>query len=151
MNAKTTKLTKRHEKANHLTTHEAKHAHASRTLHGKPYDQRRLGKLGENVFVPGFENFYIAGSECKMRYGTYDIMQAPIAAHEDKVDTVKDFWDTVVVMRRSPIIVTTHDPPKKKCQNLAMHKERNTGLPIGSTLPCSFEEAGSYRELARML
>lgn len=87
--------------------------HRAKTLHGKPFDQNRLGKLSDGSFVPGFEDFYIAASEAKLSKRTYDIMQAPLTPHGDKVDTVKDFWDTVVVLRRSPVIVTVHNPEEK--------------------------------------
>lgn len=111
---------------NKRTTLEATEKYASRTLHGAPFDQNRLGKIGEreqydedgslsyvNEFAPGFENFYIAGSQIVLPKRTYDIMQAPLVARNDKVDTVLDFWDTVVVLRKSPIIITTHDPKEK--------------------------------------
>lgn len=112
MNQTVQKFAWMYEKHNGLTTRDGTELHAKRTLYGVPFDQNRLGKVGKN-FVPGFENFYIAGSEIKMPYRTYDIMQAPLMPTKHKVDTVKDFWDTVVVMRKSPIIVTTHDPREK--------------------------------------
>ncbi len=99
--------------------------HADKTMWGAPFDQNMLGKVRNKLvrcdgteeyieeYYPGFENFYIAGSKIEMPYGTYDLMQAPLRAVEGKVDTVQDFWDSVVVLRRSPIIVTVHDPHEK--------------------------------------
>jgi len=111
---------------NGLTTHRATTTYPHKTLWGEPFDQRLLGKLGEieieytdgtvsqkELYAPGFEDFYVAGSAIEMPYGTYDLMQAPLVAHENKVDTVQDFWDSVVVLRKSPIIVTVHDPKEK--------------------------------------
>ncbi len=108
---KTIDYAKQHETTHELTTLDAIR-HADKTLHGAPYDQNRLGKV-HGSYVPGFKDFYIAGSEIKLAKQTFDLMQAPITAHNDKKDTVQDFWDTVVVMRKSPIIVTTHDPKEK--------------------------------------
>lgn len=112
MNQTVQKFAWMYEKHNGLTTRDGTELYAERTLYGVPFDQNRLGKVGTG-FVSGFENFYIAGSAIKMPYRTYDIMQAPLMPTKRKVDTVKDFWDTVVVMRKSPIIVTTHDPREK--------------------------------------
>jgi len=112
MNQMVQHFSSRYEKKNILTTRDGTEVHVKKTLYGVPYDQNRLGKVGA-AYVPGFENFYIAGSEIKMPYRTYDIMQAPLLQSKRKVETIKDFWDTVVAMRKSPIIVTTHDPREK--------------------------------------
>lgn len=126
MNKKTLQFAEEYTKKNGLTKIDGKITHAPLCLHGVPFDQNRLGKIGETEITyadgrierksryhPGFDDFFIAGSKIEMPYGTYDLMQAPISKHEDKVDTVQDFWDTVVVMRKSPIIVTVHDPKEK--------------------------------------
>lgn len=125
-NQKVTKFTSEHEEKNGLTTVDAKVIHAEKTLYGKPYDQNRLGKRGEKevvysngqkerkpIYAPGFEGFYYAGSYIKMPHRNYLFVQAPLVKHDDKVDTVQDFWDAVVVLEKSPVIVTVHDPKEK--------------------------------------
>jgi protein tyrosine phosphatase/GR25 family glycosyltransferase involved in LPS biosynthesis len=126
INTDTQKFIKAYQEKNKLTKNDGKKEYAHKTLHGAPFDHNRLGKLGEKevlysngvkerkgVYAEGFENFYIAGSNIELPYRNFDLMQAPIKAHENKEDTVQDFWDTVVVLRNSPIIVTLHDPKEK--------------------------------------
>ncbi len=112
MNKKVRGYAEEYVQKNGLTRIDGTTTYSHKTLHGKPFDQNRLGKV-EGKDFPGFEGFYIAGSEVKLPLRTYDIMQAPLVASADKDDTVQDFWDTVVALRKSPIIVTTHDPKEK--------------------------------------
>jgi protein tyrosine phosphatase len=126
MNKKTFQFADEYTNKNGLTKNDGKVLSTHLCLHGVPFDQNRLGKIGEteityadgrterkNRYHPGFEGFFIAASKIEMPHGNYDLMQAPLVKHDDKVDTVQDFWDTVVVMRKSPIIVTVHDPKEK--------------------------------------
>lgn len=102
-------LSKVYERTHELTCSEAEGPFRKKTLHGRAYDQNRLGKG-----IPGFEGFYIEGSEIKLLHRTYDVMSAPLIAMRDKEETVTDFWNCVVVLRKSPIIVTVHDPQEKQ-------------------------------------
>lgn len=114
---------------NGLTATEGKRIHSDKTLFwAAPYDQLRLGVKKKHIIkvtyrdgnseykiIPkdGYSNFYIAGSNVKVRNGNYDIMQGALPAGQGKVDTTKDFW-TSITMRSSPIIVTVNDPEEKR-------------------------------------
>ncbi|MBS0655160.1 MAG: hypothetical protein JSR46_05245 [Verrucomicrobia bacterium] len=105
----TKKFSKDYVEGSGFTQRDGKVTYASKTLHGAPYDHNRLGKTE----TPGFESFYYAGSPIHLPKRKYLFMQAPLVEHDDKVDTVQDFWDAVVVLEKSPIIVTVHDPKEK--------------------------------------
>lgn len=124
-------------KVNQLTKKDAETIFADKTLHGKPFDQNRLGKVGirkvktsdgqkmcHDLCVPGFDSFYVAGSVIEMPLRRYAIMQAPLAVHGKKVDTVRDFWESVVLLCQSPIIVSTHDPEEKLAKRGYMERAR---------------------------
>lgn len=124
-------------KINRLTSKDAETTFADKTLHGKPFDQNRLGKVGirkvttsdgqkmrQDVCLPGFDRFYVAGSLIDMPLRRYAIVQAPLAAQGGKVDTVRDFWESVVLLCQSPIIVSTHDPEEKLAKRGYMERVR---------------------------
>ncbi len=114
---------------NGFTAALGKVVHSDKTLTwGAPYDQLRLGVKKKrkieviyadgshdykNMFKTGCTNFYIAGSNIKVRGGNYDIMQGTLPEGYGKVSTTHDFW-TSITMRASPIIVTVNDPEEKR-------------------------------------
>lgn len=150
--AQTKQYAKRYEEKNHFSKNDGGKIYRDKTLHGCPYDHNRLGKIGEKVIVttggsliredvfhPGFEGFYIAGSQICLANGTYNLMQAPMLAHKDKVDTVEDFWNTVIVLCKSPVIVTTHNP-EEKIPTKGYAERATYWMPVRFTQPLTLKE-----------